>query len=155
MIPSLPPDTEHPWPSGHLFQSPGGHLTYRVVGPCCRLFDREQLPWPCCRIQWRGKEPSWRRIGRRLIPDLATRKHPSYSVEIVGQGYRDDPFVTTLYTVKSGAELQNWWHTKHLTAADLASIDPCQPLVESPERSLDGDGTAPAAKPLAIATSVD
>ncbi|MEL6471626.1 MAG: hypothetical protein AAFQ74_18030 [Cyanobacteria bacterium J06623_4] len=105
----------HPWPTGHLFDSPGAHLTYRIVGPCCRLYDREQLPWPCCRIQWHSKEPSWRRIGRRFIVDLATRKHPSYCVEIVGQSYRSEPIIMTLYTVTLSAQLQDWWHTKRLT----------------------------------------
>jgi len=42
--------------------SPGGQFSFRVLGPCCRLFDREELPWPCCRLAWRSKEPSWRRI---------------------------------------------------------------------------------------------
>jgi hypothetical protein len=112
MIPSLPATAVHPWPTGQIFQSPGAHLTYRVVGPCCRLFDREQLPWPCCRLQWRGKEPSWRRVGRRLVVDLSTRRHPSYSVEIVGQGYRSTPFVVTLYTVTLDAEVQQWWHVR-------------------------------------------
>ena len=101
---SSPPP--HPWPTGYMFESPGAHLTYRVIGPCCRLYDREQLPWPCCRIQWHSKEPSWRRIGPRLIADLATRQHPSYCVEIVGQSYRSDPLVMTLYTVKFSAELK-------------------------------------------------
>jgi len=105
---------QHPWPTAHLFESPGAHLTYRIVGPCCRLYDREQLPWPCCRIQWHSKEPSWRRIGRRFIVDLSTRKHPSYCVEIVGQSYRSDPIVMTLYTVKLSAQQQDWWHTKRL-----------------------------------------
>ena len=105
-------DLPHPWPTGHIFESLGAHLTYRVTGPCCRLYDREQLPWPCCRIQWHSKEPSWRRIGRRFIPDLATRKHPSYCVEIVGQSYRSEPIVMTLYTEQLPAELQSWWHTK-------------------------------------------
>ncbi|MEM6452196.1 MAG: hypothetical protein AAF703_18025 [Cyanobacteria bacterium P01_D01_bin.105] len=105
-------DVPHPWPTGHIFESLGAHLSYRVTGPCCRLYDREQLPWPCCRIQWHSKEPSWRRIGKRFIPDLATRKHPSYCVEIVGQSYRSEPIVMTLYTEKLPAELQNWWHTK-------------------------------------------
>ncbi|MEM9087631.1 MAG: hypothetical protein AAGC93_02695 [Cyanobacteria bacterium P01_F01_bin.53] len=105
---------EHPWPAGHLFESPGAHLTYRVVGPCCRLYDREQLPWPSCRIQWHSKEPSWRRIGRRFIADMATRKHPSYSVEIVGQSYRSEPVVMTLYTETLSSDLKNWWHTKRL-----------------------------------------
>ena len=115
---SQPPITgksvEHPWPTGHIFESPGAHLTYRVVGPCCRLYDREQLPWPSCRIQWHSKEPSWRRIGRRFIADMATRKHPSYSVEIVGQSYRSEPVVMTLYTATLSSELRNWWHTKRI-----------------------------------------
>jgi hypothetical protein len=103
---------EHPWPNGYLFESPGAHLTYRIIGPCCRLYDREQLPWPCCRIQWRSKEPSWRRVGKRLTVDLSTRKHPSYCVEIVGQSYRSEPIVMTLYPVQLSTERQNWWHTK-------------------------------------------
>lgn len=109
----IPPQAlDHPWPSGYVFNSPGAHLTYRVIGPCCRLFDREQLPWPCCRIQWHGKEPSWRRIGKRFVPDMATRRYPSYSVEIIGQGYHAQPFVTTLYTVKLAPEIQAWWYSK-------------------------------------------
>lgn len=121
MIPSLPLKSEHPWPTGHLFYSPGAHLVYRVIGPCCRLFDREQLPWPCCRLQWRGKEPSWRRIGKRLVVDTVTKRHPSYNVEIVGQGYRGEPFVTTLYTVGLSAELQIWWHSKKVQAQEIES----------------------------------
>lgn len=112
----------HPWPTGYLFESPGAHLTYRVIGPCCRLYDREQLPWPCCRIQWHSKEPSWRRIGRRFIVDLSTRKHPSYSVEIVGQSYRSEPILMTLYIVKLTAEQQDWWHTKRLQPASPAIV---------------------------------
>lgn len=112
VLPSLPPPGEHPWPTGYLFQSPGATFTYRVVGPCCRLYDREQLPWPCCRLQWRSKEPSWRRVGRRLVPDMATRRYASYGVEIVGQGYRTAPFVMTLYTVKLSSPSQSWWYTK-------------------------------------------
>jgi len=103
---------EHPWPSGYVFQSPGAHLTYRVIGPCCRLFDRETLPWPCCRLQWRSKEPSWRRIGRRFVTDIATKRHPSYCVEIIGQSYPAKPFVTTLYTVSLEPHLQEWWHSR-------------------------------------------
>ena len=114
MIPPLPENAVHPWPSGHVFQSPGAYFTYRVIGPCCRLYDREQLPWPCCRLQWRSKEPSWRRIGRRLVPDMATRRFPSYSVEIVGQGYRGEAFVTTLYTMKLRPQEQTWWYTKRM-----------------------------------------
>jgi hypothetical protein len=82
-------------------------------------------------LQWRSKEPSWRRIGRRFVADMATRRFPSYSVEIVGQGYRGEPFVTTLYTAKLSTEEQNWWYTKRLpptvpestTGAPLAMSD--------------------------------
>lgn len=117
----------HPLPTGHLFESPGAHLTYRIVGPCCRLYDREQLPWPCCRIQWHSKEPSWRRIGRRFIVDLSTRKHPSYCVEIVGQSYRSEPIVMTLYTVKLSAHQQDWWHTKRLQQEQIEASTEINP----------------------------
>lgn len=118
MIPLLPANAEHPWPSGHIFQSPGAHLTYRVIGPCCRLYDREQLPWPCCRLQWHSKEPSWRRIGRRFVPDMATRKFPSYCVEILGQS-GSEPFVITLYTMRLDNEEQNWWCTKRIPSSEV------------------------------------
>ena len=45
--------------------------------------------------------------------DLATKRHPSYCVEIIGQGYRAQPIVITLYTNQLSADLQHWWHTKH------------------------------------------
>lgn len=103
----------HPLLSGALVSSPGGHFTYRIVGPCCRLYDREQLPWPCCRIEWRSKEPSWRRIGKRFVPDMATRNSPSYSVEIVGaENKGGEPLVVTLYPVRLSPEMREWWHSK-------------------------------------------
>lgn len=102
----------HPLPSGQLFSSPGGHFTYRVIGPCCRLFDREELPWPCCRLQWRGKEPSWRRVGRQFVVDLSTKNYPSYSVEIVGQEHTAEPLILTLYPHKLPPQVKDWWHTR-------------------------------------------
>lgn len=122
----------HPWPTGYLFESPGAHLTYRVIGPCCRLYDREQLPWPCCRLQWRSKEPSWRRIGRRLIADLATRTKPSYCVEIVGQSYRSEPIIMTLYTHPLSAELKSWWHSKQ---TDKPQLNESQSNESQPDES--------------------
>lgn len=101
----------HPLPSGHLFFSPGAHFSYRVIGPCCRLFDREQLPWPCCRLEWRGKEPSWRRVGRRFVVDLATRRYPSYNVEILGHP-GTAPLVVTLYGEELSSDLREWWYGK-------------------------------------------
>lgn len=106
------PPIHHPFSSGQTFQSPGCHFTYRVIGPCCRLFDREELPWPCCRLQWRGKEPSWRRVGKRFVPDLATRNSPSYAVEVVGQEYSGRTFVVTLYSVKLPQPVREWWYTQ-------------------------------------------
>ncbi|MDM7327490.1 MAG: hypothetical protein P3X23_010320 [Thermosynechococcus sp. Uc] len=44
--------------SGTQFYSPGYSCGDEVVGACGRLFDREQLPWLCCRIAWRSKELS-------------------------------------------------------------------------------------------------
>jgi hypothetical protein len=48
---------------------------------------------------------------------MATRKSPSYCVEIVGQGYHA-PFVTTLYTARFDRVTQDWWYTKTPHLAD-------------------------------------
>jgi hypothetical protein len=104
----------HPLPTGEIIQSPGCHYTYRIIGPCCRLFDRDTLPWPCCRMEWRGKEPSWRRVGKRFVVDMATRQSPSYSVEILGQEGKKEPTIVTLYSVKLSPEQRVWWHSRKL-----------------------------------------
>ncbi|NJO41559.1 MAG: hypothetical protein HC769_19135 [Cyanobacteria bacterium CRU_2_1] len=103
---------QHPLQHGQIFYSYGGHFTYRVMGTCCRLFDREELPYPCCRLEWHGKEPSWRRIGRRFVPDMATQNSPSYSVEVLGQDYSGRTFVVTLYSVKLPQPIREWWYSK-------------------------------------------
>ncbi|HIK53679.1 MAG TPA: hypothetical protein IGS37_00620 [Synechococcales cyanobacterium M55_K2018_004] len=103
---------QHPLQSGQVFTSLGCHFTYRVVGPCCRLFDREELPWPCCRLEWRGKEPSWRRVGRRFVPDMASRNAPSYCVEILGQSRSEGQFVLTLYWDKLPQPIKDWWYAR-------------------------------------------
>ena len=46
---------------GQTFRSPGGGFSYEVIGPCCRLYDREELPYPSCSLQWKGKQPSWKK----------------------------------------------------------------------------------------------
>lgn len=99
----------HPLQPGQIICSPGGHFSYRVIGSCCRLFDREQLPWPCCRLDWHGKEPSWRRIGKRFIADIATKYSPSYYVETLEPKGSQQPFVITLYWVKLLPAVQQWW----------------------------------------------
>jgi hypothetical protein len=114
--------SQHPLPSGFVLHSPGGQFRYRIIGPCCRLFDREQLPWPCCRIQWRSKEPSWRRIGNRFVADMAAKRYPSYSVELVGYGNTAEPTFLTLYTDRLPPQTLDWWYTR---------LRPSMPLVSS------------------------
>lgn len=109
---------------GSLQASPGGQYSYRVIGPCCRLFDREELPWPCCRLAWRSKEPSWRRIGRRLVADLASRRCPSYAVELLQPGARPTGTVITLFPQRLGPALQEWWYSKQPNSCDPSNSEP-------------------------------
>lgn len=105
----------HPLITGAIFHSFGGSFAYRVVGPICRLYDREQLPWPCCRLSWRGKEPSWRRIGSRYVSDIATKGYPSYSVELWDQlnecWYGQSIF--TFYLLRPAFKSNQWWYQKY------------------------------------------
>jgi len=115
--------------AGSIQPSPGGQYSFRVLGPCCRLFDREELPWPCCRLAWRSKEPSWRRVGRRFVADLAARRCPSYVVELLQPGARPTRTVITLFPQRLGPELQEWWYSKQPASLDPANCEPpaCSP----------------------------
>ena len=97
---------------GSVHASPGGQYSFRVIGPCCRLFDREELPWPCCRLAWRSKEPSWRRVGSGFVPDLASRRCPSYSLELLHPGSRPTVTLLTLFSMRLTPELQEWWYSR-------------------------------------------
>ncbi len=133
-------DTVHTY--GDIITSPGCHFQYRVIGPCCRLFDREQLPYPCCRLQWRGKEPSWRRIGRRFVLDMATRRSPTYSVEILAQGGDrtldaptvGEPQILTLYWVKLPQPLNEWWYSDRVRQPQSLAAQP--PVAPGAPRSV-------------------
>ena len=114
--------SRHPLPSDAILHSPGGQFRYRIIGPCCRLFDREQLPWPCCRIQWHSKEPSWRRIGNRFVPDMAAKRYPTYSVELVGYGNTSEPTLLTLYTDRLSSQAQDWWYTRPRSANPTQTV---------------------------------
>ena len=113
--------------SGSEHTSPGGQYSFRVLGPCCRLFDREELPWPCCRLAWRSKEPSWRRVGRRLVADLASRRCPSYAVELLQPGSRPTTTVLTLFSLRLSAPLQEWWYSKQPASFEAENIAPPRP----------------------------
>jgi|SRR6476619_2978333 len=112
---------------GDRFPSPGKTFTYEVIGPICRLFDRETLEYPHCRIEWKdsrgsGKAPSWRRQGRRLVADIAARKYPSYAVQIVGG---KDIIHLTLFGSELDQEFQDWWYSKtpYLRRIDQGQVD--------------------------------
>jgi hypothetical protein len=112
---------------GSEHTSPGGQYSFRVLGPCCRLFDREELPWPCCRIAWRSKEPSWRRVGRRFVADLASRRCPSYAVELLQPGSRPTTTVLTLFSLRLTAPLQEWWYSKQPSSMEPHNSRPPDP----------------------------
>ena len=122
---------------GSEHASPGGQYSYRILGPCCRLFDREELPWPCCRLAWRSKEPSWRRVGRRFVADLASRRCPSYAVELLQPGSRPTTTVLTLFSLRLAAPLQEWWYSKQ-----LGSMEPHNSLPPGHEKAPPGRGLA-------------
>ncbi len=103
----------HFYQPGEKFHSPGGQFTYQVIGPVCRLYDREELPYPSCSLQWISKQPSWRRIGRRFVPDISAKQRPSYCVQMV-EHPNSQPFVMTLFWQKLTPEQQNWWYVKRL-----------------------------------------
>ncbi len=103
---------------GDLFASPGGEVFYRVAGgPVCLLYDREGLPWPCCSLEWRGKQPSWRRIGRRLIPDIGGKYRPCYAVEQVGGA--GGLQVKVLSWVELDPLLKCWWYSIEMNASNV------------------------------------
>ncbi len=113
---------------GAVKSSLGGYFSFKVIGPCCRLFDREELPWPCSRIAWKSKEPSWRRIGRRFVPDIASRRSPSYSVEIFQPGSKPSSTILTLFSGRLTPLMQEWWYSKHPRSKHDSNVSPASSL---------------------------
>ena len=109
---------------GSVHSSIGGQFSYRVLGPCCRLYDREELPWPCCRLEWKGREPSWKRVGKRLVPDIAAQRCPSYSVEIIQPGEKSTTTILTSYSERLDSNLEEWWYSKRPRSRDSSNISP-------------------------------
>jgi hypothetical protein len=40
----------HPLVPGQIIHSLGEAFKYKIIGACCRLSDREFLPYPCCSL---------------------------------------------------------------------------------------------------------
>lgn len=97
---------------GQTFRSPGGTFAYVVQGPCCRLYDREELPWPSCSLIWRGKQPSWKRIGPRLVADFAVKRFPSYAVVGLDRHGHSWTSVVTDYTYRLPEDVRRWWYAR-------------------------------------------
>ena len=109
-------------PGGCAFKSHGGRFGYRVIGPVCRLYDRDELPWPSCSLVWRGKQPSWNRVGKRFIPDIAAARCPSYQVEGVDAYGNSWTQPITLYEEKLTEELRQWWITRKPVALSYPTL---------------------------------
>jgi len=60
-----------------------GSTASRVLGPLFVACLIEKSALASCRLAWRSKEPSWRRIGKRFVPDLAARRCPSTRSELL------------------------------------------------------------------------
>ncbi len=97
--------------AGTTYSSPGGSFHYLVLGPCCRLYDREELPWPSCSMNWKGKQPSWNRVGRRFVGDIAAKRFPSYAVRGVDRHGCTWEEVVTDYTYRLSGPKRRWWYS--------------------------------------------
>lgn len=105
--------------TGDVITSPGGSYSYQVIGAVCRLYDREELPYPCCRLQWQGKEPSWNRVGKRYVMDMSTRRQASYQVYLLSEtgcpvkgrlnGLTVELVLTLFWQAALTIEQQRWW----------------------------------------------
>lgn len=93
-------------------RSHGGSFSYEIIAPVCRLYDRDELPWPSCSLAWKGKQPSWNRIGPRLVPDITASRCPSYVV--IGQDLHGNVWeqIQTLYWERLDPDTKNWWYYK-------------------------------------------
>ena len=98
---------------GKKIQSPGGSFVYEIQGPVCVLYDRNELPWPCCSLVWKGKQPSWNRQGKRFVPDLAAAKCEAYWVK--GEDAAGTTWEQTLvrYHERLSRQEKDWWYWRY------------------------------------------
>jgi hypothetical protein len=69
-------------------------------------------------------------VGRRFVADLASRRCPSYAVELLQPGSRPTATVLTLFSLRLSAPLQEWWYSKQPGSCEPANSAP--PLAEQP-----------------------
>lgn len=97
--------------ANEVINSPGGSFVYFAQGPVCVLFDREELPWPSCSITWKGKQPSWNRIGRRFVPDIAASRCPAYFVKGLDVWGVQWEQTLVIYQEKLSPAERRWWYS--------------------------------------------
>jgi len=83
-------------------------------------------------LAWRSKEPSWRRVGRRFVPDLASMRCPSYSVELLQPGSRPTATLLTLFSMRLTPELQEWWYSRQPKSMAADNDSPAKPSRSEP-----------------------
>ena len=59
-----------------MFKSHGWPVRLRGDRPVCRLYDREELPWPSCSLQWKGKQPRAEPSRKRFVAGLGRGSLP-------------------------------------------------------------------------------
>lgn len=103
---------------GDRFYSPGMTNEYEIIGAVCLLFDRDTLPYPCCSLEWKGKQPSWRRdkktgigIGKRFVNDFASKNCEVYAVKLLNHNNIYQHYYTFTYWRMSD-DFRKWWHGK-------------------------------------------
>ena len=59
-----------------------------------------------------------------LVPDMASRKCPSYAVQILEPGSKPVDTVITLFSKKFSSEIQEWWYSKKPGSKEPGNIHP-------------------------------
>lgn len=103
----------HPYSFGKNVRSPGGSFFYEIQGPVCVLYDREELPWPSCSLNWKGKQPSWNRQGKRFVGDMACSRCPAYAVKGMDQWGNEWYQVLVIYQERLNNEQRRWWYSRY------------------------------------------
>jgi len=97
---------------GKKIRSHGGSFLYEVIGPVCVLYDRESLPWPSCSLQWKGKQPSWNRQGKRFVADIAASRCSAYAVSAQDLWGANWTQVLVFYEQRLSKKEKHFWYWK-------------------------------------------